>query len=80
MMMTFTSKFALGQVVYVVYHEKTGIMIELDKINEIVFKGDSIIYFTENCFDQLDESQIYDLTDFIKIRYELIKEHDDECM
>lgn len=77
--MKFESKYGLGELVYVVYHEKTGILIELDTINEIVFKNDKVLYFTENCFDQLEESQIYPLEDFEKIKFEFVRKSDDEC-
>lgn len=76
--MKFESKFALGEVVYVTYEEKSGILVELDTINEIVFKKEGILYFTEHCYDQISESQIFKLDEFNKIKYLLIEVGDDD--
>jgi len=79
--MNIDTKFAIGQTCYYIYDKLNDkITIMLGRIKEILIteEANCIKYYFDNCFDYILEDDIYDLDNFDKIRYKLIKKEIEE--
>lgn len=71
--MKIETRFVIGEQVYYVCEFEDYIEIHIDTITDISISKDKICYFTKNCYDSINESDLYKLDEFYKIRYKLIK-------
>lgn len=80
--MNIDTKFAIGETCYYIYDENNDkITITIGQIKEIVISEEanySTKYYFDNCFDYILEDNVYNLDDFDKIKYKLLKNHIEE--